>query len=138
MPDPDTEHGLRIQLATALKERDEARALAEKWARREAAGVERGIRADADALSEIQGLQAALSAANAELAVWRDEDGREAKYEHVSRRCTKAEAERDALRTALTEVNDLLMSVPPGEDWRAVVREKVVTALHGEAAWQTK
>jgi hypothetical protein len=25
MPDPDTEHGLRIQLATALRERDEAR-----------------------------------------------------------------------------------------------------------------
>jgi hypothetical protein len=47
-------------------------------------------------------------------------------------------AERDALRTALTEVNDLLMSVPPGEDWRAVVREKVVVALFGEAAWQTK
>lgn len=47
-------------------------------------------------------------------------------------------AERDALHAALTEVNDLLMSVPPGEDWRAVVRKKVVTALHGEAAWETK
>jgi hypothetical protein len=44
----------------------------------------------------------------------------------------------DRLRTALTEVNDLLMSVPPGEDWRAVVREKVVTALFGEPGWKDK
>lgn len=51
---------------------------------------------------------------------------------------TATVAERDALRTALQEVNALLMSVPPGEDWRAVVREKVVTALHGEAAWERK
>jgi hypothetical protein len=47
-----------------------------------------------------------------------------------------AESERDALRTALTEVNDLLMSVPVGEDWRVVVRKKVVVALFGEAAWK--
>lgn len=39
-----------------------------------------------------------------ELAVWRDEDGREAKYEHVSQRCTKAESERDALRAALEKL----------------------------------
>lgn len=84
MPDPDTEHGLRIQLATALRERDEAKDM----------------------------------------------------YHRYFDRLCASESERDSLRTALTEVNDLLMSVPPGEDWRAVVREKVVTALHGEPGWK--
>jgi hypothetical protein len=51
-------------------------------------------------------------------------------------RAEAAESERDALRTALQEVNALLMSVPPGEDWRAVVREKVVKALYGEPGWK--
>jgi hypothetical protein len=32
MPDPNTEHGLRVQLATALRERDEAKACARTWA----------------------------------------------------------------------------------------------------------
>lgn len=47
----------------------------------------------------------------------------------------RCRAERDHLRTVLTDVNDLLLSVPRTEDWRRVVREKVVKALYGEAAW---
>jgi chromosome segregation ATPase len=87
---------------------------------------------------EVKRLQEALGAANAELAVWRDKDGREAKYEHVSQRCTKAESERDALRTALQDIVTLCMDVPATEDWRAKVGDKARKALHGEAAWETK
>lgn len=94
---PDDAHGLQVQLATALKERDEAR----------------------------------LALANAITA--RDEETNES-----DARADAAESERDALRTALTEVNNLLMSVPQHEDWRAIVRKKVVVALFGEAAWETK
>lgn len=84
MPDPNTEHGLQVQLATALKERDEM----------------------------------ALRA------------------EHFAARILAAESERDALRATLTEVNNLLMSVPEGADWRQIVRKKVVLALHGEPTWE--
>lgn len=100
MPDPDTEHGLRIQLATALRERDRERD---------------------------------------DAAYFRASYARKlADEKRLLKSAAATVAERDALRTALTEVNDLLMSVPPGEDWRAVVREKVVKALFGEAAWETK
>jgi hypothetical protein len=87
----DETHALKIQLATALKERDTEKAA--RWElEKERGQVNGALKAELD--------------------------------------------ETTRLRTALIEVNDLLMSVPAGEDWRARVRKKVVVALFGEAAWK--
>jgi hypothetical protein len=101
----DETHALKIQLATALKERDEQKA--------------RAAKAEADSVIDQE--------ARIRLARERNE---------IGEALAAAERERDALRTALTEVNDLLLSVPAGEDWRAQVRKKVIVALFGEAAWK--
>lgn len=113
MPPADDAHGLQVQLATALRERDQAR----------------------DELHHVDTRLGEMCARWTEARAQLDA----AKYMiEKARDCERAESERDALRTALTEVNNLLMSVPQHEDWRALVRKKVVLALFGEPAWETK
>jgi hypothetical protein len=98
MPDPNTEHGLRVQLATALRERDTYRDDAAYFK----ASYQRKL-ADEKRLLE----SAAATV-----------------------------AERDALRTALTDIVTLCMDVPATEDWRAKVGDKARKALYGEPGWK--
>lgn len=141
MPPADDVHGLQIALATALRERDTERefrgaaeaAFGEQLARTEAAEKERDTARD-----ELHHVDTRLGEMCARWTEARAQINAAKYMVEKARDCERAEKERDSYRTALTEVNDLLLSVPPGEDWRAVVRKKVVVALFGEAAWKEK
>jgi hypothetical protein len=101
---------LRIQLATALRERDETRRECKGWTAENAA------------------LWARIRTLELDIAV----------HSATKARADAAESERDSLRTALTDIVTLCMDVPATEDWRAKVGDKARKALYGEAAWKTK
>src|SRR3954469_15384185 len=116
MPGEDT-HGLRAQLAVALRERDEARAAMEAMKNRDYAPLKKWIEENApDAVQRAYWIMVkaeqerdALLTENKRLETAARayiED-----HELALSRAEKAEQERDSYRTALTEIINLAMDV---------------------------